>query len=37
MLYWWEKTGPETAPYDLNNDGAVDIVDASILFYCWTT
>ena len=35
LLYWFGKTGPEIAFYDLNLDGRISFVDISILLYRW--
>lgn len=35
LLYWYGKTGPQIARYDLNSDKKIDLKDISILFYHW--
>jgi hypothetical protein len=35
LLYWAEQPMPQAARYDLNNDGVIDVVDISVLFYYW--
>lgn len=35
LLFWYGKTGPQIARYDLNSDKVIDLKDISILFYHW--
>jgi len=36
ILYYYGRTGPTVARYNLDGSGKVDFVDISILFYYWT-
>lgn len=36
LLYYYERSGPEIARYDLNQNNVVDFPDISVLMYYWT-
>ena len=36
LLFFYERSGPEIARYDLNQNNAVDFPDISVMMFYWT-